>query len=90
MTNRIPYIAVFETYREAEMGAREFLKTHYTVVKINKHGYKFVIKLRDGTEYIFMPISIYNKWYYGQTYRYIGTEELYHSGHRVGEKNESK
>ena len=90
MTNKIPYIAVSATCREAEVMAREFLKTHYTVVKINKQGYKFVIKLRDGTEYIFMPMSIYNKWQYGQTYRFIGTEELYRSGYKVEVENESK
>lgn len=79
MTDSIPYIAVFPTYNDAYIGAREFIREHNTVVKVDKRGSRFTIKLRDGNEYIFMSSEVYYKWHFGQVYRYIGKEELWHS-----------
>ena len=83
MTDNVPYIAVFATYRDAELGVKDFMKTHYTIVKVDKRGYRFTVTMRDGTEYIFMPFEIYKKWHIGQTYKHIGEEELWHSGYKL-------
>lgn len=89
MTHKIPYIAVCTTSDDAQSYAKEFIIEHNTVISTDKRNNIFRVTLKDGNEYFFMSYLTYKKWCMGRTYKYIGNEDLWHSGYRVRENENS-
>lgn len=79
-------------YRDAQDQARTYMKEFkLQISEVKRYNAIPVIILKDRNEFHFVPIGkTIDRWCLGKTYKFLGSDQLFHSGWPLKDKIPTK